>query len=372
MKILYVTTIGTTMIFFKSLVKDLINLGHTVDIACNFSENDVPEFYNELNCKKYQIFFSRSPFSRNNIKSAKCLNKIIVENKYDIIHCHTPIASVITRFVCRNMNVKVIYTAHGFHFYKSAPLINWLIYYPIEKICSKWTDLLITINKEDYEIAKRKLYAKDVKYIPGVGINYDDINNILINEQDKRKELGVPNDSFLIVSVGELNTNKNHSIIIKALHKINNPIIHYCIVGAGEAEMNLKQLTNNLNLCNQIHFLGYRNDVIEIYKCADVCCFPSIREGLGLAAIEGMACGLPLIAADNRGTRSYAINGRNSMVCSPFDVDGFQNAINKLFNDRELCKILGKNAKNDIELFDVHLINSQMVEVYSSIKNEAL
>ena len=163
MKILYVTTIGTTMGFFHSFIKELIDEGNTVDFACNSTISNVPECYRDLECRIFNLSCTRSPLNRDNIRAYKQLKKMISENHYDIVHCHTPVAGAITRLACREYRkggLKVIYTAHGFHFYKGAPLKNWLVYYPIEKFCSHFTDTLITINREDYDLANKKMQVK--------------------------------------------------------------------------------------------------------------------------------------------------------------------------------------------------------------------
>ena len=361
MKILYITTYGKTMSFFDNLIKQLIDEGHTVDIATNYSIGKVPECYSEWRCKIYPISTSRSPFSIGNIKAIKQIRRIAKD--YDIIHCHTPLAAMATRFACKPLRkkqgLKVIYTAHGFHFYKGAPLKNWLIYYPIEKLCSHWTDKLITINKEDYELAKKKMKAKQIEYVPGVGIDTKKFADVVVDRDKKREELGIPKDAFLLLSVGELNENKNHQVVIRAIAKLNNPDIHYMIAGQGDKKEKLESLAKELNV--NLHLLGYRDDVAELYKIADVDVFPSIREGLGLAAVEGMASGLPLICADNRGTRSYAIDGVNALVCN--SVDDYAKAIDKM-QSSEYREQLGVNATQKAKGFDVSIINRKMMEIY--------
>jgi len=205
MKILYVTTVGGTMDFFKVLISDLIKQGHKVDIATNRSNSHLSNYFIDLGCKIYDISTSRSPLSFGNIKAIKQLRNIAKD--YDIVHCHTPLAGMATRLACKSLRkknkLKVIYTAHGFHFYKGAPKKNWLIYYPIERYCSKFTDALIVINTEDYDFAKRKMKSKNIYYVPGVGIDVNSFKNHVVDGKEKRKEIGVPEDSFLILSVGE-------------------------------------------------------------------------------------------------------------------------------------------------------------------------
>ena len=156
MKILYITTIGGTMNFFQSFIQRLVQEGHTVDIACNNTTSKVAGFYYELGCNVYAIQTSRSPLNKGNIRAIRQIKTLVENNHYDIVHCHTPIAAMCTRIACRRarkQGTKVFYTAHGFHFYKGAPLKNWLVYYPVEKICSYFTDILITINREDYALS---------------------------------------------------------------------------------------------------------------------------------------------------------------------------------------------------------------------------
>ena len=364
MRILYITTIGSTMCFFTSLIKELLDRGHSIDIATNEENATIPVCYREWNLKVYQMDFNRSPLNKGNIKAYKQLKKLVSDNHYDIVHCHTPVAGAIARMVCRKFRkdgLKVIYTAHGFHFYNGAPLKNWLIYYPIEKFCSRFTDVLITINSEDFERAEKKMKAKCVDYIPGVGIDVDKFADAVVDRAAKRRELGIPEDAFLLFSVGELNKNKNHQIVIRALAELKNPDIHYMIAGQGPLYDFLLDLAKNLHVSDQIHLLGYRNDTAELYKTADVDVFPSIREGLGLAAVEGMAAGLPLICSDNRGTREYARVGENAIVCNK--LIEYVQAIDYL-QAAENSESLGENARVVANRFDKNNVNKIMMKIY--------
>ena len=333
MKILYVTTIGLTSIFFKKLILELIEEGHTVDFACNEDDYPVDDELKRSNCKIFQVDFSRSPISKGNIQSVKALRKIAEDNHYDIVHCHTPVAGVCTRLACRTLRkkgLKVFYTAHGFHFYKGAPLINWLIYYPVEKLMSRFTDVLITINHEDYDRACKKMKARRIELIPGVGIDYDRFAFAKVDRSAKRREIGVPDNALLLISVGELNQNKNHRVVISALALLNDPQIHYVIVGKGILHEYLNSFAAESGVAEQVHLAGYREDVHELFKAADINVFPSVREGFGLAAIEGLAAGLPLICSDNRGTREYAVDGVNAAVCIPPTPEEYKSAILRL------------------------------------------
>ncbi len=370
MKILYVTTVGITMGFFKSFIRSLLDEGHTVDIATSENDYKVPDCYREWGCTVYPITTSRSILSKGNLSAIKQIRRLVEENHYDIVHCHTPIAAMCTRLACRKVRrsgTKVFYTAHGFHFFKGAPLKNWLFFYPVEKFCARYTDTLITINQEDYNRAKKKFKAKQVAYIPGVGINVDKFANAQVDKAQKRAELGVPADAILLVSVGELNENKNHEVVIRAMAKLNHPSLHYAIAGRGDLFDYLNSVAEELGLSAQLHTLGFRTDIPELYKAADACILPSRREGLAVAALEGMAAGLPLIVSDHRGVRDYATDGVNALICPIDDVDATAEAIEKLLQDPALRASMGAENSRIILDYDEKVINRLMLESYTSI-----
>ncbi len=366
MRILYITTVSSTMnAFFKAHIEMLVKQGHQVDIACNDDNWPIDEYYNILGCEFYHIDFSRSPVSPSNVRAFGQLKQVVEKGNYNIVHCHTPNASVITRLVCQKFRkkkgLKVFYTAHGFHFYKGAPKLNWLIFYPIEKLCSRFTDKLITINTEDYELAKEKFKAKEVHYVPGVGIDLSKFENVQVDKAAKRREIGVPEDAFLLLSVGELNENKNHQIIIKALAKLNNPNTHYAIAGVGEKKEYLENLAKQLGLQNQLHLLGYRTDIPELNHIADVFCFPSIREGLGLSAIEAMACGLPILTSNVHGINDYSINEVTGYKYPPMNDCAFADGIENILTHHK------DNWKGNLlvaQRFDIVNIKELLRKVY--------
>jgi len=343
----------------------LIAQGHQVDVAFNIVQEVNKELV-DMGCEIYNLEFQRSPLNKKNILAFQKLKDIIKINKYDLIHTHTPIASAYTRIACRKQkNITVIYTAHGFHFYKGASFINWLLFYPVEKWLSNYTDVLITINKEDYERAKSSFNAKKVKYIPGVGLNICQFNNVVVNRESKRKELGIPNNAFLVLSVGELNKNKNHETIIKAIARLNNPKIYYVICGNGPLHNYLENLSKKLGLEKQVKLLGYRNDIAEICKASDVFAFPSQREGLGLAALEAMATGLPIVTSNVHGIVDYSVNKKTGYTCKPSDVKGFSKAIFNLINDRKLMEEISINNINLVKRYDLNNITDQLSEIYN-------
>ena len=369
MKILYVTTVSMTMGFFPEHIKMLLNEGHTVEIATN-CEKPVPEIYNTLGCKVHDIPFSRSPFSKNNLKAYKMLKQLVESEHYDIVHTHTPNASMIARLACREVRkqgTRVFYTAHGFHFFKGAPLKNWLIYYPIEKFCARFTDVLITINKEDYALAQKKMPAKKVCYVPGVGIDLSKIQNTQCDRNEVRKSMGVPEDCILLLSIGELNVNKNHQVVVKALAKLNNKNVHYAIAGIGDQKENLLSLAKELGVENQFHLLGYRTDALKLYKATDIFVFPSFREGLSVSMMEAMASRLPIVCSKIRGNVDLVENDIGGYHFIPNDVNTLSNVIALLIDDNSKRKEMGLANSKAIQSFCLSEVLNKMKEIYSAL-----
>ncbi len=365
MRILYVTTVGATMSFFKDFIRQLVNEGHTVDIATNEVGYPISPIYRELGCQVHHIDTSRSPFSFGNIKAVKQIKKIVSVGGYDLVHCHTPIAAACTRIACRGVRkrgVRVLYTAHGFHFYKGAPKKNWLIFYPVEKLCARMTDVIITINREDFDLARRKLKAKRVEYIPGVGIEPE---RFLPTEKSalKRSEIGVPEGAKMLLSVGELNKNKNHEKVIRAIAELGKDDVHYVIAGKGDLADELTGLARDLGIAERVHILGYREDVAELYGAADLFVHPSYREGLPVAVIEAMAAGLPVVASRIRGNVDLIDEEGGRLVC-PCNVRGFAEAIDTVLSNTDMSEKMGAHNREVAKNYSTDAVSELLLKLY--------
>lgn len=355
------TVSGFIASFEKNDIKILKKLGYEIIVASNFKNYE--DELEELNIEKLDIPFVRNPFSLKNIKVFFKLNKYLKENKIELIHCHTPVGGVVGRILGKwNKVSKIIYTAHGFHFFNGAPFINWLIYYPIEKILSKFTDILITINQEDYKRAKT-FYAKKVEYIPGVGIDVEKIRNIKIDREKKRKELGLTNENIVLLSVGELNKNKNHIVPIKALAKLNNKNIYYLIAGQGPLESFLRSEIEKLKLENQVKLLGFRNDIYELDKIVDIFIFPSLREGLSVALMESICCNIPVICSNIRGNNDLIENGKNGFLAKN-EENEYVEKLNFILNNKEFKNRVIETNRELINSIDLKKIEKKMFEIY--------
>lgn len=372
--VLILTTIsGFLSQFEMNDVNILKGMGYRIHYATNF-HNPVYETDKNLLFEKgirlYQIDIEKSPLHIvKNIHALMQLCHIIKAQKIDLIHCHNPIGGVLGRiaaFLTGKQNTKVIYTAHGFHFYHGAPVRNWIFYYPVEALLSKVTDCLITINKEDYKRAKHHLFhcrGMAVK-IPGVGVETERFAPSDDKREKIRKKLGIAPDIFYILSVGELNKNKNHEVILRAIAGIKDPRIHYGICGEGNRFEYLQRLAENLGISKQLHLFGFRKDIPDMLQCADCFAFPSKREGLGIAAIEAMAGGIPLITSDCRGTREYMIDGETGYVCPHNSAGEYRQAIQYMMKTPDIRKKMSEACRKRAVAFDLRETDKIMRDVY--------
>ena len=354
------------------------NLECEVHVACNFDYmEDTDEERTRAYLKRlendgvilHNIHFARSPINKENIVAYKQLANIINKGNFDLIHCHTPVASIITRMaarVARKGGSVVMYTCHGFHFHNASPKKNWLIYYPVEKACSWLCDYIVTINKEDFNRAK-SFHVRNVRYIPGVGVDINRIKETKVDRREYKRSIGIPEDCVMLLSVGEMIERKNHEVIIRALGRLQNKKIYYVICGKGPLKEHLENVARELGISENVKFLGFRRDIPELCNTADISAFPSRIEGLGLAGIEAMAAGVPLVSSNVHGILDYVIDGKTGYACDPDDIDAFAKSIDKLASNTELRSSMKENCLKAVEPFEIHNALRAMWNIYDEV-----
>lgn len=367
-KVLFVATVTSHIKTFHIPYLELLKKnGYEIHIASK--GNQAVEYCD----KHFEMPFERFPIKSNNIKVYKELKKIIDENEYEIIHCHTPVGGVIARLAAkkaRKNGTRVIYTAHGFHFYKGASLKNWLFFYPIEWYLAKYTDTLITINNDDFEIAKKKFSkrCKDIQYVPGVGIDTTKFN-IEMNEEEKRKlreSLGLKNEDFVLTCIARLDRNKNQSFLINCMQELvkENDNIHLLLAGTDELNGYYQKIVKEKALNNNVHFLGKRKDVPQLLCITDIVVSASKREGLPVNVIEAMCVGIPVVALECRGMRDLIKDGENGYL---FGFNESRKINEEILNLIEKKKIYGKlfvNNKSYIKKYTINNIKEIMKKIY--------
>ncbi len=360
-KVLIATTVsGFVPQFEMNNVRILQDMGYEVHYASNFNNVSYGTDNHRLEGTGiilHQIDFARSPFQwKENKKAYEQLKQLLQQYSFSLIHCHTPVGSVLTRLAAkpyRTKGTKVIYTAHGFHFYKGAPLQYWLLFYPIERWLANVTDVLITMNEEDFLRAKKFCKRKKtiVEHIFGVGIDiaYWSGKNITKEERtlirkQKREELYILEETKMLLSIGELIPRKNHAEVIRVLAKEKQNGNHnfcYVICGQGVLKEELLYLTKQCDLSENVLFLGYREDIRELLYAADVFVFPSKQEGMPMALMEAIAAGVPAKASDIRG-------------------------------NRELLRLQEEKKENDnaLDCLDISTIEQKMKKIYQRVLSD--
>lgn len=360
--------------FHNQLIDLLIKSGAEVYAAArdNLFEKDGIEIHSGVK-EIFNIEFDRSPLSFKNIKAYKKIKNLINNTNFDIVHCNTPVVGILTRLASRRKfkkgKMKVFYTAHGFHFYKGAPILNWILYYSIEKILSRYTSKLITISDEDYNTALSKRFNCEIYRINGVGV---DDEKFTIPEVSEIKSIREKNnfdiDDYIITCIGELNKNKNQIVLIETMRILIKDIgnIKVLLIGNGPLKSTYKDKIHEYNLENNVILTGYRSDIQELIKISDLGLSLSKREGLGLNVIETLLAGKPFIGSKNRGHIEILSNVDGCIVLENNTVSDLINSIKKV-HSMQYEEKLSKYLRRSVEKYTLNYVKQQLKEIYELV-----
>ena len=367
-KILLTCTDLMAVQFFIDHIKYWVEKDCLVDVVCSPVGNRVDELAKKLetlpSVMVRTVHLSRSPFKLSNFKGYKQLKKIINIESYDCVVTNEPVMGLVTRLAVRNSGCKVVYIAHGFHFYKGNSRLKNLIYRTIEKFAARYTDVLVTINHEDFEASKKFKLKKggSFKYIPGIGVNLKRFAPVNAEKREElRNALGIKPNEIALVAVAELNQNKNQQFLIQGIANIKNDKIKLFLIGKGDEAENLVELSKSLGVENQVVLLGYRHDVPQILPAFDIGTSASVREGLGLNLIEEMSCGLPIIASKNRGHKDI-VESNGGFLFEQNDVDGFVKTLAILFDKEQRVKMGNFNLES-CRRFELEKVKTMLFEI---------
>ena len=363
-KVLFVATVlrGHILVFHLPYMKWFQEQGYEVHCC---ARNDTGVEHPEVPfCDRYiDLAFERSPLHPGNRAACRELKALIDRENYALIHCHTPVGGMLARLAARearNRGTRVLYTAHGFHFYNGAPLINWLLFYPAERFLARLTDLLITINQEDYARAKR-FPAREKVLVEGVGIDTARFAEP-VDRSAVRDSLGLSDDDSVVITVGEHIPRKNHEACIRAVAALSGVTLLFC--GVGELMQPLQELAETLGVADRVRFLGFRRDVAALLKASDVFLFPSFQEGLPVSLMEAMAAGLPCVVSRVRGNADLIAEGEGGKLCSPTDAEGFAEALRELLVDPPLREAMADRNVRAIQPYCITRVLGRMAELY--------
>lgn len=371
-KILLTCTDLMAVQFFTEHIKFWHENDWYVDLACSpvgGRVDELVEFFGNIeNSSIRTVTLSRSPFKISNLKGYRQLKRIAKKEHYDVVITNEPVMGLLTRLAFANKKVtKVIYIAHGFHFYKGGSRVNNFIYKTIESFAARFTDSLVTINKEDFEAAKEFKLKKNgaIHYIPGIGVNTSKFYKSTEESYRKiREEIGISEDDFAVVVIGELNDNKNQEAVIRAVASLKSdcPKLKLLFMGKGEKDGYLKSLCSDLKVTDRTYFLGYRHDVNRILSVCNLGASASLREGLGLNVIEEMAAGLPVVASENRGHKDIVAES-SGILLRENSVEEFAKAFRYFYNSPEKCEEISKNNLELCKRFDINEVKSLLLSI---------
>ncbi len=372
MKVLFVATVRSHIgQFHMPFIRELKKLGFTVDAAYKDNSADKPGLDLSDIDNVYEVPFSRSPYSFSNVKAYFALKKVIDNGNYDAVHCHTPMGAVVTRLAAKRMRkkgLKVIYTAHGFHFYNGASKKNWLLFYKVEKYLSKYTDVLITINEEDYNCTSNGNFkAGKIYKIHGVGVDVDKFTPLATNEKAKlRKSFGFSENDFLIIYPADFCYRKNQAMLLKAFARVSKkyPNARLLLCGLGTESDELKSLAASLGAGSGVSFLGYRRDINELVGMSDVSVSSSRQEGLPVNIIEAMAMGNAVVATNVRGNNDLVKDGENGFLVESDNSEQMSHRLIELIENRELLEKFGNKGYSEVKKYSVENVNRELKEIY--------
>lgn len=367
-KILFVANVHKHFTAFHlPYIKLLREQGHEVHVAANGMDEII-----DVANRQILIPFGRSPFDRRNYNAFFQLKNLIETEKYDLVTCHTSIASTITRLACiknrRHRKTKLLYTVHGFQFSRYTSLKSWLMYYPMEKFLSRFTDGMVTINNEDFNlIITRKFRNKDTFLINGIGVNGARLSNSL--QTDKvalRNEYGYTNNDFILIYIAEFINRKNHIFFINSakILKSEIPELKILFVGKGQLMDKMQKNTEENDLSDVISFLGFRKDIGNLIRISDIGISASKIEGLPMNISEEQLMGLPVVATHDKGHEELIQHGFNGFLYHQNDKIKFIEYIKSLYIDKEMRNRMGRNASEYVKKFDISVSLCQMDEIY--------
>ena len=329
-----------------------------------------------VNCQAIAI--ERSPLSRRNLRAYRQLREGFRNQQFELVHVHTPVASVIGRLAAAAEKVPaVLYTAHGFHFFRGAPLQNWLLYYPLESWLARKTDFLLTINQEDYERARKFPVREQVFQVSGVGVEVPPLvpEEVMRVREKLRQELDLDPAAFVFLCIAEFNANKNHKQILDALEELQQSGgiegLQCLFVCRGPDEAKLRVQIGERKLQHTVHVLGYRTDVPDLLLASDAVILTSKREGLPRALLEAMAAGKPILATNTRGSRDLVASGENGWLIPIAGVADTVRAMEHFLQHPVQVQQMGQQSRRMVEAYKLPEVLTRMAEIYHIAMNYA-
>ncbi|NEP50504.1 MAG: glycosyltransferase family 4 protein [Moorea sp. SIO3C2] len=327
----------------------------------------------------WDVQWSRNPLDPQNLLLApRTIQEVIAQKNYDIIHVHTPVAAFITRYALRGLikqgKPRVIYTAHGFHFYRGGQPLKNALFLTLEKLAGNWTDYLVVINHEDKEAAKQYniVPPKQIRYMPGIGVDLEYYNfdaTPVAEVMAVYEELGITPENPLFLSVAEFIPRKHHQDILRAFACLERPDVHLALAGDGDEEwtQQMQDLASALGIKPQVHFLGFRRDIPTLIQASIATLLVSEQEGLPRSVMESLCLETPVIGTNIRGTRDL-LAGDCGLLVEVGDIEGIAQAMTWVLDHPEDALAMAKRGRDHMSAYDLQNI----LELHEALYSEAI
>ena len=354
--------------FLLPHIRHLQENGNVVEVVCAKTGFWFDELHDKHGLTVHEINFARNPIKPSNFKAYKKLKQLQKERKFDLVYCQQPVGGLMGRLIGKKFKIPVIYTAHGFHFFKGCSFKSKLVYKTVEKWLSKYTDILITINDEDFEAAK-KMKAKNVAKINGIGMAFNKYEPLTETRQQIRKSLNLTDEDFVIVTVAEFIKRKNYNTMLETIKELKNrnENVKFVICGRGQEEENIKSQIKQLGIEENVLMLGFRKDINRILTASDMFMLASFQEGLTLSVIEAMSFGLPCVVSDVRGNRDLIADGKGGFVVETENECMFADKIQSLVKNQEMRKQFADFNKEESKKYTIESVKAELEEIYKWI-----
>lgn len=358
--------------FNKANIDALMSLGYTVELCANFENGDGPEIHNQSfvnECVIKGIKTHSIPFARHSLAgSLKCLSqlkRLLNQEQYDLVHTHTETGGLLLKLAhSAKGRSKFVYTPHGMSFWKGSSLKSQMVYKPLERWICSGMDITLGMNREEMDFLQSWNKSSGI-YVHGIGLNVSRMQTPGRTPEDVRKEFELTQKELLIVSIGELDDNKNHIIVIRALAKLDRTDWKYVVCGVGPNKDKLLKTAEELGVVNQIVLAGYRSDIPDILNATDIFVLPSFHEGMPVSALEAMACGLPVVCSEIRGDVDIVKDGDNGYLFRPADSDMLSEKIAILMDDAVKRESMGRKNLEIVKGFSLEAVTEELKAIYS-------
>lgn len=348
--------------FHRPYLRAFSALGWTVDVACGGEPIDLPEAHRII-----PLPLQKSITSPANLRAVRLLRRELKMENYALISTHTSLAAFFTRLAAEGLDVTVVNTCHGYLFDHDTPPAKRALLLEAEKFTAKRTDLLLTMNQCDFDIARRHRLGRRLLSIPGVGVDFSPLDAVPpAAGKALRSEWDIPEDAFVLIYPAEFSRRKSQETLLRALALLPKQVF-LLLPGSGALLEECRSLAGQLGVRDRVRFPGHVSPMGAWYRAADCAVSSSRSEGLPFNIMEAMHCALPVVASDVKGHQDLVRDGQNGLLFPWNDPEACARQLLRLYGDPELASAMGKRGRESVKLYSLDAVLPQVMEAYQTV-----